>query len=121
VRFLQYWWPSAERRRQRGINDAGDVAGTPFVVEVKRAERWNIHGWLQELLQEQLQDHRRHNPDKAIIPPLADGFVMARRSRGEWVFIVPEATMQHLLDSVYGSPIAFIEDDREVAAADAQA
>jgi Holliday junction resolvase len=39
VRYLQTWWPAAERRALSGNKDKGDVAGIPGVcIEIKAAE-----------------------------------------------------------------------------------
>lgn len=82
--FLSQWFPACERRVTRGRNDAGDVAGTPFTVEVKRCEKWPIHRWIAELNKE-----RKGGP----------GFILARRSREPWVAIVPVDTLVLLLDA----------------------
>lgn len=49
VRYLQEWWPAAERRALSGNKDKGDVAGIPnVVVEVKAAVTPQLAGWCRE-------------------------------------------------------------------------
>jgi Holliday junction resolvase len=49
VRYLQQWWPAAERRALSGNKDKGDVAGIPgTVVEVKAAARLELAAWRRE-------------------------------------------------------------------------
>ena len=53
VRYLQNWWPAAERRALSGNKDKGDVAGIPgVVVEVKAAATQLIGPWQRETLME---------------------------------------------------------------------
>lgn len=53
VRYLQTWWPAAERRALSGNKDKGDVAGIPgVVVEVKAAQRLELAKWRRETLDE---------------------------------------------------------------------
>jgi Holliday junction resolvase len=53
VRYLQNWWPAAERRALSGNKDKGDVAGIPLlVVEVKAAATQLIGPWQRETLKE---------------------------------------------------------------------
>lgn len=53
VRYLQQWWPAAERRALSGNKDKGDVAGIPgVVVEVKAAQASQIPKWQRETLAE---------------------------------------------------------------------
>lgn len=53
VRYLQNWWPAAERRALSGSKDKGDVAGIPsVVVEVKAAVTQLIGPWQRETLTE---------------------------------------------------------------------
>jgi hypothetical protein len=82
---------------QRGVKDAGDIAGAGgFVIEVKRAEKWPLPQWLLELDQERLAGGSAGEP--------APGFLMMRRNRGRWIFVLEEETMMRLLDAVYGGP-----------------
>jgi hypothetical protein len=54
VRYLQSWWPAAERRALSGSKDKGDVAGIPgLCVEVKAAARLDLAKWTRETLAEQ--------------------------------------------------------------------
>jgi Holliday junction resolvase len=53
VRYLQNWWPAAERRALSGNKDKGDVAGIPgVVVEVKAAKTLQLAAWQRETLVE---------------------------------------------------------------------
>jgi Holliday junction resolvase len=53
VRYLQNWWPAAERRALSGNKDKGDVAGIPgVVIEVKAAATQLIGPWQRETLTE---------------------------------------------------------------------
>jgi Holliday junction resolvase len=53
VRYLQTWWPNAERRALSGNKDKGDVAGIhDLVVEVKAAATLQIPAWKRETLKE---------------------------------------------------------------------
>lgn len=53
VRYLQQWWPAAERRALSGNKDKGDVAGIPgVVVEVKAAKAQQLAAWKRETLVE---------------------------------------------------------------------
>lgn len=53
VRYLQQWWPAAERRALSGSKDKGDVAGIPgVVIEVKAAQRQELTAWRRETLAE---------------------------------------------------------------------
>lgn len=49
VRYLQNWWPAAERRALSGNKDKGDVAGIPgVVIEVKAAATQLLAAWRRE-------------------------------------------------------------------------
>jgi Holliday junction resolvase len=53
VRYLQQWWPAAERRALSGNKDKGDVAGIPGVcIEIKAAKTQLIGPWKRETLTE---------------------------------------------------------------------
>jgi len=53
VRYLQQWWPAAERRALSGNKDKGDVAGIPdVVVEVKAAVTQQLSAWQRETMTE---------------------------------------------------------------------
>lgn len=55
VRYLNRWWPAAERRALSGNKDKGDVAGIPgVVVEVKAAQRQMLAAWRRETEVERL-------------------------------------------------------------------
>lgn len=49
VRYLQNWWPAAERRALSGNKDKGDVAGIPGVcIEIKAAKTLELAAWRRE-------------------------------------------------------------------------
>lgn len=49
VGFLRRWWPYAERRALRGVNDLGDIAGVPgVVIEVKSCREWRVSEWVRD-------------------------------------------------------------------------
>lgn len=53
VRYLQNWWPAAERRALSGNKDRGDVSGIPdTVIEIKAAKTQLIGPWKRETLTE---------------------------------------------------------------------
>lgn len=53
VRYLQQYWPAAERRALAGNKDKGDVAGIPATVgEVKAAVKVELAKWQRETLTE---------------------------------------------------------------------
>lgn len=53
VRYLQGWWPDAERRALSGNKDKGDIAGIPRTVgEVKAAVKIELPKWQRETLTE---------------------------------------------------------------------
>ena len=54
VRYLQGWWPAAERRALSGNKDKGDVAGINSVcIEIKAAKTQLLAAWRRETLVEQ--------------------------------------------------------------------
>lgn len=54
VKYLQHWWPAAERRALSGNKDKGDVAGVPGVcIEIKAAQTQLLAAWFRETLVEQ--------------------------------------------------------------------
>ena len=53
VRYLQFYWPLAERRALSGNKDRGDIAGIPRTAgEVKAAVKIELAKWQQETLTE---------------------------------------------------------------------
>jgi hypothetical protein len=96
VRYLQNWWPAAERRALSGNKDKGDVAGIPgVVVEVKAAATQQLAAWKRETLTERenagasrcmLVVKRPYKPvaqwDAYIPAPFLGGLLIALR-RGE--------------------------------------
>lgn len=89
VTLLSRWF-KCERRALHGTKDTGDIAGTPYVVSVKRCENWPVHKWLTDL-----HKMRRNANDEP-------GFILARRNRSEWVAIMPVAVLSELLDQIHG-------------------
>lgn len=54
VRYLQNWWPAAERRALSGNKDKGDVAGIAnMVVEIKAGRSPQLAAWRRETIAEQ--------------------------------------------------------------------
>lgn len=86
VEWIQAWYPKAERRRLKGNQDQGDIAGTPFVIEVKGEQRLSVPQYLRELAQEKANADCMH------------GFVMVWQNRSRPFFIVDEPTMELFLD-----------------------
>ena len=52
VRYLaEHGFPHAERRALAGVNDLGDITGTPGIVwECKNQKTMNLAGWLDETM-----------------------------------------------------------------------
>lgn len=90
VTWMSRWWPNAERRRLNGTKDRGDLAGVPYVVEVKGEQRLCVPQYLRELAVEKVNAGEEH------------GFVMVWQNRSRPFFIVDEVTMEHFLDGLYG-------------------
>jgi len=58
VRYLQEWWPHAERRALHGTEDKGDITGTPGIVwECKNHKTLQLAEWLRETEQERENAH----------------------------------------------------------------
>ena len=91
ITFLSRWWPSVERRAQAGAKDRGDVAGAPYCIEVKNHKSWRAFEWLDEIKVE-----TKNSGDEY-------GFILARRPHHQgFIGIIPEDTLAHFLDSIYG-------------------
>lgn len=45
--YLRQIWPTADRAPLRGTADAGDFDGTPWVVEAKKRNRWDLPAWIR--------------------------------------------------------------------------
>lgn len=91
VRYLQQWWPAAERRALSGNKDKGDVAGIPGVcIEVKAAAQQRIPEWKRETLIEQENAQARFSmlvvkrPRKGVAE--WDAFFPAAQFEGEMFF-----------------------------------
>jgi hypothetical protein len=53
VRYLQNWWPAAERRALSGNKDKGDVTGIArVVVEIKAQVKQELAAWRRETWEE---------------------------------------------------------------------
>lgn len=91
-------WPYAERRRQSGSRDRGDITGIPKVVlEVKSGARINLAGWLKETEVERLNDRAIYG---ALVIKLRG--VGASRA-GEWPVLLPLSQFLQLLrEAGYG-------------------
>ena len=46
-KYLRLVWPDADRAPLRGTNDRGDFDGTPFVIEAKKRNRWDLPNWIR--------------------------------------------------------------------------
>lgn len=54
----EHGFPWAERRALAGVNDLGDVVNVPGVcIEVKDHKRWDVAGWVDEMLKEKANAH----------------------------------------------------------------
>lgn len=95
VRYLQQWWPAAERRALSGAKDRGDVAGIPgVVVEVKAAATQLIGPWQRETEVERLNAGAMY------------GMLVVKRPRKsvpQWDAYLPVATAGELLEFKEGS------------------
>lgn len=95
VEYLKrHGFPHAERRRLRGVRDAGDVAGiTGTVIEVKNEKRINLSGWLSELEREMAQAEGT-----------SLGFVVAKRrgtaNAGDWYAVMTLRQLTELLSRI---------------------
>ena len=93
VKFLQgQGFPGAERRALAGINDLGDITGTPCLVwEVKNQKKYNIPEWLRET------EIERNNADAdygvLVVKPNGVGLTKA----GEFWAIMPVQFIVDLL------------------------
>lgn len=53
VKYLQEWWPYAERRLAGATDDKGDVSGVPGVcIEIKDHAKMALAGWIEEMILE---------------------------------------------------------------------
>lgn len=98
-------WPYAERRRQSGARDRGDITGIPKVVlEVKSGARINLAGWLKETEVERIND-------KAIYGALVIKLRGMGGSRaGEWPVLLPLSQFLRLLREAGYSAVPWEED-----------
>jgi hypothetical protein len=90
--LLDHGWPYAERRRTHGMNDKGDVSGTPGICwEVKGARNIDLPGWLRETERERVNA----NADVGVLVVKTKGYGEPRA--GEWAAVVPLSVMTDLL------------------------
>ena len=90
VRYLQQWWPYAERRALHGGADQGDITGTPGIVwECKNHNTLKLSEWLRET------ETERENARAKV------GVLIAKRrgvaDPGEQYAVVPLRVMAQLL------------------------
>lgn len=53
VKYLNEWYPYAERRLAGATDDKGDVSGVPGVcIEIKDHAKMALAGWIEEMLLE---------------------------------------------------------------------
>ena len=45
--YLRPIWPMADRAPLRGVLDAGDFDGLPFILEAKKRNAWRIGDWIR--------------------------------------------------------------------------
>jgi Holliday junction resolvase len=96
VKYLQTWWPAAERRALAGNKDKGDVAGIPgVVVEVKAAQRQELTKWQRETLAEQ---------DNAGASACVLVVKRAYKPVAEWDAYLPQSPLDNLVDFAEGDP-----------------
>jgi hypothetical protein len=92
-------WPYAERRRQSGTKDRGDITGIPKVVlEVKSGARIDLPGWLRETEVERVNDRAIYG---ALVIKLKG---MGEARVGEWPVMLPLSQFLRLLrEAGYGA------------------
>ena len=100
VDYLRQRGYPAERRRQTGAQDCGDVSGVPgWVIEVKAEKRLNLAGYMDELVAERINAEKRYGSRQA-------GFVVCKRRGtqypGEWYAVLTLDEMVNLLNTVNG-------------------
>ena len=95
VRYLQaHGWPHAERRALRGIQDAGDITGTPGVcweVKAGHAAETAGDGTIDRWLRETQREAENAHADWGVLVVKRPGHGM--RSVGDWWAIVPLNTL----------------------------
>jgi Holliday junction resolvase len=92
VRYLQQWWPAAERRALSGNKDKGDVAGIPgTVVEVKAAARLELAAWRRETWTE-MENAGAHTCVLVVKRPY--------KSVGQWDAFMPQNLLPHEVSEI---------------------
>ena len=86
----EHGFPGARRGQQfSGLGDSPDVVGVPGVhVEVKRVEKGNLYDWMAQA---------KRDAKEGNIP-----VVMHRRSRQDWVAILPLDEFLKMVRAVEG-------------------
>lgn len=87
-----------ERRRLQGVEDRGDLTGTPhLVVECKNEQGWsNALTWIKEANREAIND-QKHTKD--ITLGVVFKRVKGHPSSDDWVVMMDPATFQHFYDA----------------------
>ena len=98
VDYLRQRGFQAERRRQTGAQDCGDIGGVPgWVVEVKAEKRINLPAYLDELAQARINAEQRFGGRQA-------GFVVCKRRGdrypGNWYAVVTLDEMVNMLQAM---------------------
>lgn len=89
MRYLQNWWPAAERRALSGNKDKGDVAGIPgVVIEVKAAARQELAAWRRETWTE-MENAGAHTCVLVVKRPY--------KSVGQWDAYMPQVILPGVL------------------------
>ena len=92
VRYLQNWWPAAERRALSGNKDKGDVAGIPAtVIEVKAAQRQDLAKWRRETWTE-MENAGAHVCVLVVKRPY--------KSVGQWDAYMPQTLLPDALSDI---------------------
>jgi Holliday junction resolvase len=98
VKFLQSaGFPGAERRALAGVNDLGDITGTPCLAwEVKNHKTYHIPAWLKETKVE--QDNAEADFGILVVKPNGVGL-----DAGKWWAIMSVEDITNLLrEAGYG-------------------
>ncbi len=99
VEYLRSVGIPAERRRQKGVVDCGDVgAWDGVMVEVKNERRINLSGYLKEVEVQTAEAHARFTP---VGRKETTGCAVVKKrgttDAGDWYAVVPFRVMVELL------------------------